>query len=446
MRLKSGQRLGKYRIKRRLAEGGFAEVFQAYDTIEGISVALKIPHTHMTSRLLEDFRKEVRLSARLDHPNILPIKNAQFIDGVFAIVYPLGEGTLEDRMQRRMSLDTRIELAEQILEAVAFAHHRRVIHCDLKPENLILFPGHGNNGGGYAHRVRLTDFGISKLSARTVLASGSGTVGYVAPEQAMGRASFRSDVFSLGLMLWELFSGELPEWPFEWPPPGTDKLRKRVHPDFIAFLRRAIRVNQSLRFEDAQKMLASFRRLRQRGCIKPRAPINGRGKRKRPTQRNSDWKEVRVKQFERTYKKALGLRHKCGRCKGPMSEAMIACPWCGNAPKVYRGETRHPDRCPRCKRGRKLDWKYCPYCYGGAFRQVSTRTYTDRAYTERCRAPGCTRKQMAPYMRYCPWCRTKSRKAWKIAGSKHSCGRCGWGVLPDYWKFCPWCAKKQPRT
>ena len=445
MRLRRGQRLGKYRIKRRLAEGGFAEVYQAYDSIEGVMVALKIPHAHMTPRLIGDFQKEVRLTARLDHPNILPIKNAQFIDGVFTIAYPLGECTLDDRMQRRLAMSARIQLAEQILEAVAFAHGQRVIHCDLKPDNLILFPGHGSNGTAGGHRLRLTDFGISKLSARTVLASGSGTVGYVAPEQAMGRASFRSDVFSLGLILWELFSGELPEWPFEWPPPGTAKLRRRVHPDFIAFLRRAIRVNQSLRFGDAGKMLASFRRLRRRGCILPRNGTNGR-KRKATTGRGAHWKEVRIKQFERTYRKSLGLRHACGRCKGPMSEAMRACPWCGNAPKVFRGETRHPERCPRCKRGRKLDWKHCPYCYGPAFRTVSTRAYSDRAYTERCRGPGCSRKQMAPFMRYCPWCRTKSRKAWKIPGSKHSCGRCGWGVLPDDWSFCPWCAKKQPRS
>ena len=78
-----------------------------------------------------------------------------------------------------------VDLARQVLEAVAHAHEHRIIHCDIKPENFILFPG---------NRLRLTDFGISRLAARTVLASGSGTVGYVAPEQAMGRASFQSDV------------------------------------------------------------------------------------------------------------------------------------------------------------------------------------------------------------------------------------------------------------
>ena len=85
-----GQRLGKYRLKRRVARGGFGDVFEAYDTIEGISVAVKVPLDIVNNENIEDFRREVRITAKLDHPNILPIKNADFIDNVFAIVQPLG--------------------------------------------------------------------------------------------------------------------------------------------------------------------------------------------------------------------------------------------------------------------------------------------------------------------------------------------------------------------
>ncbi len=459
MRFKSKQTLGKYRIQRRLAEGGFAEVYRALDTIEGIPVALKIPHDHMvTQELLEDFKSEVRLTAKLDHPNVMSVKNAEFIDGHFAVVYALGEGTLEDRLQRRMSADARVDLAEQMLQAVAYAHGQGVIHCDLKPENMILFSSNGRAPGARSPRsrsgrrapdlgpsglkLRLTDFGLSKLSARTIHGSGSGTVGYVAPEQAMGRPSFRSDVFSLGLILWQLFSGELPAWPFDWPPPGTGKLKQRVHVDFIAFLKRAIRVNQNLRFADGQAMLASFQRLKRAGRIlKPASSKSG--KRKAPSKSGGDWRELRLKQFERAYRKELDLRHACGRCKGPVSEAMKACPWCGHAPKRYSGASRHPERCPTCRRGRKKDWRYCAYCYGPGFKTVSERSYKDAAYTDRCRAPGCG-GQLAPFMRYCPWCRAKTTKRWKISHTKHSCGRCGWAVLPDYWKVCPWCTKKLP--
>lgn len=432
--LRARQMLGKYRIERRLAEGGFAEVYRAYDQIEGIRVALKVPHRALVNpEMLESFRKEVRLSSTLDHPNILPIKNAQFIDRQFVVVYPLGESTLAERMQRRIGLAARIDLARQVLEAVAHAHEHRIIHCDIKPENFILFPG---------NRLRLTDFGISRLAARTVLASGSGTVGYVAPEQAMGRASFQSDVFSVGLILLQLFSGKLPEWPYEWPPPGYEKLRREFHPDLIALLQRATDVRHGRRFADAVQMLAAFERLRARN----RLVSNASRRRRRTRRRASDWKTIRQRQFLRQYRAHLEVRERCGHCDGPVSEAMMACPWCGTARHRYRGETRHPARCPRCKRGRKLDWRFCPWCYGRGFRQVANRSYTDRAYSARCANRACSRRDLMPFMRYCPWCQRKVRRAWKVGEGGHRCARCRWGVLPEYWSFCPWCHAKLPDT
>ena len=97
--LKARQRLGKYRIERRVSSGGFADVYRALDTIEGVRVALKVPHPHLlTKELLEDFRNEVRLMARLDHVNILPLKDASVVQSHFVIVFPLGERTLADRL------------------------------------------------------------------------------------------------------------------------------------------------------------------------------------------------------------------------------------------------------------------------------------------------------------------------------------------------------------
>lgn len=254
--LRARQRLGKYRIERRLAEGPFAVVYEAYDTVEGTHVALKVPHPHLTTRHWSDwFRKEARMAARLDHVNILPLKNAEFIDGYFVIASPLGECSLADRLCHRLSTARAMELAEQLLEAVAYAHQHRIIHCDIKPDNVILFPG---------NRLRLADFGIARVALRTVKASGSGTVGYVAPEQAMGRPSFQSDVFSLGLILYRMFAGTLPEWPYRWPPPGYDRLRRRLHPDMIAVIRKALQFEAKARYENAQQMLAAFRRARAR--------------------------------------------------------------------------------------------------------------------------------------------------------------------------------------
>ena len=427
--LKARQKLGKYRIVGRVARGGFAVVYRAYDTIEGIPVALKIPHADLlTQETLNDFRREVQLTASLDHPNILPMKNASFIDGLFVIVYPLGETTLAQRLQRRLSARTALAIGEQLLEAAAYAHQRHIIHCDIKPANVILFPG---------NRVRLTDFGVSKIAFRTRTLTAGGTLGFLAPEQAHGKPTLRSDVFALGLIFYWMFAGDLPEWPYDWPPPGIDRLRRTMHLDFIAFLRRALQVDERARFADATQMLAGFHRIRQR------ALRHVTRRRRRPTGRTAgQWKAVRIREFRRRYGKALETRSLCGRCGGPVSEFMGHCPWCGASRRVHRGSTSFPARCRRCGRGIKRDWRFCAWCYGGQIQEPSSRHYTDVRYTNRC--PAC-RGDVMPFMRYCPWCRTKVRRAWRVPEQTGKCTRCGWGVLPDFWRNCPWCGKKAER-
>ncbi len=425
--LRPPQRLGKYRLERILGRGLYSCVYQAWDTVEGVRVALKVPHRQwLRTEVLEDFRREVRLAARLNfHPHILPLKNAEFIDGHFVIAYPLGERTLAERLQRRMSLATFVEIAEQMLGAVAHAHRNRVIHCDIKPENFILFPG---------NVVRLTDFGIAKVAYQTLRASGSGTVGYVAPEQAMGKPSFYSDVFSLGLIFYRMLTGVLPEWPYQWPLPGLERLRRRGHPDLIEFLRRALSVDPKRRFADAQVMLRAFRR------IKPRLLRLAR-RRSSAEATGPDWKEVRTRQFLRRFGSVLETRHHCTACQGPVSESMQACPWCGKVRPMHTGSTRFPVSCPRCHRGLKSDWRYCPWCYGPGFEPASARNYPDRRYIARCSSPVCKRKELMAFMRYCPWCNRKVRRKWKIPGSDQRCTGCGWGVVAEYWSFCPWCGK-----
>jgi len=430
MAVRVRQRLGKYRIDRRLAEGGFATVFKAYDTIAGVPVALKVPcGTFATKEALEGFRKEVRVTAKLDHPNILPVKDACFIDGVFVIACPLGERSLADRLQHRMSMRTAVELAEQMLEAVAFAHGKRVMHCDIKPENFILFS---------ENRLRLADFGIARIAFRTIQASGSGTVGYVAPEQAMGKPSLRSDVFSLGLILYRMFSGQLPEWPFEWPPPGFDRVRKNLHADVIRFLQKAIAVDHRKRFKDASQMLAAFRRIRTRAL---RSIPARRRRRKKAEATRRDWRTIRQSDFLKRYRNALEIRGTCHRCQGPVSQAMQVCPWCGEGRRAAPEETDFRSRCPRCKRGMKTDWRFCPWCYGAAVNPSAERRYTDARYDAYCSNGWCEGKLLMPFMRYCPWCRRKVAKKWRIEGTRDHCPRCGWGVLPEYWDRCPWCAR-----
>lgn len=237
-----------------MGTGAYATVYAATDTLLGIKVALKIPSTDVVSpALLDEFRREARLTMKLDHPNILPIRDASFIEGYFVIVSPLGDKTFADRLQRRMSFETGFDFVYQLLDAVAHAHQRGVIHCDIKPENIVMFED---------QQIRLADFGIAKAAQRTISGSGTGTVGHMAPEQAMGKPSMRSDVFSIGLIAYRVFSGKWPEYPFQWPMEGAITLRRRAHPDLIAVIRKSLEIHPRYRYRDATQMLAEWEKTR----------------------------------------------------------------------------------------------------------------------------------------------------------------------------------------
>ncbi|MBT8131305.1 MAG: hypothetical protein KJO35_03480, partial [Gammaproteobacteria bacterium] len=257
----------------------------------------------------------------------------------------------------------------------------------------------------------------------------------LAPEQAMGRPGYRSDVFSLGLIIYRMLSGKLPEWPFTWPGPGYDRLRQRVPAEFVAFVRKAIDVTPSRRFANAGAMLAEFERILPR----TQAWLRKSRRKKSATSNGPSWHEVRWRQFRRRYGKQLETRLECRKCHGPVAESMQACPWCGTGGKFLQGETKFPAECPRCHRGCKLDWDYCPWCYGKKFEDTSEKQYTDKRYVARCSNSSCSRRDLMPHMRYCPWCRTKVRKRWKMAGGS-PCERCNNDVLPEFWGWCPWCA------
>lgn len=259
MKLRRRQRLGQYRVESRIATGGFADVYRAYDTVEGIRVALKVPHLNMSDKnTLETFRREVRLVAQLDHPNILQIKTAGNIDGRFVIVTPLGIESLADRMQRRLSRQAALSYMHQLLSGIACAHRSRIAHLDIKPENLLIFPH---------NKLRVADFGLARVVLRTVAASGSGTVGYAAPEQAMGKPGLRSDVFSAGLVLWRLMAGRLPEWPYDWPAPGFERVQTHWHPSLIRLVKKSLQVREEKRFANVVLMLQAFERVQGKAIL-----------------------------------------------------------------------------------------------------------------------------------------------------------------------------------
>jgi serine/threonine-protein kinase len=424
--LKARQKLGKYRIERRISNGPIAAIYEARDTIHDRPVALKVPHPEsMTEYFLVDFKREARLAHRLEHPNILSIKDASYIDDHFVIAMPLGQEALTERMKRRIATDTALSLVEQMVAAVAHAHRAKVIHCDIKPDNFIVFEG---------NHVRLTDFGFSKVAVRTLKASGSGTVGYIAPEQAVGRPMFQSDVFSLGLVIYELLTGYLPEWPYDWPLPRADLLKRKLKAALVDWLRRAIAPRPEHRYKNADVMYREFKR---------HANGNGRKGKRRSRRKDDDpglWQHVLFKEFQRKYRNELETKQECTHCDGPIAETMLACPWCGAKTDPRNQKLSFPAQCPRCHHGAKLDWKYCAWCYGPGFDVTTNRHYSDERYTARCSHADC-RGELMPFMRYCPWCRRKVEKRWKLEGSKERCNSCGWGVDRSYWHHCPWCAK-----
>lgn len=420
--LRVRQKIGKYKIVSRIAAGPQADVYAAYDTIHKQRVALKIPKVgeHTGS---EEFLHEVQVAAKLRHPNILSVINASYIDDHFVIALELGERSLADRLERRMSTARAMDLAGQALAALAHAHEHKIIHCDIKPENFILFPG---------NQLKLADFGFAKLSLRTLKASGSGTIDYIAPEQAMGRPKFQSDVFSLGLVLYRMFSGKLPEWPFAWPLPGLDRLKERGRPELADMLRKAIQLDPAKRYRTAVQMQSDFERLK--GHARRQKRISA----KNGVRRGSSWRQMQWRESQRQFKKALDTRHQCRRCEAPVAESMQACPWCGVDNPARGSESTMASTCPRCERGVKNDWDYCAWCYGPGFVELAARVYPDKRYIARCANQRC-RSELMSFMRYCPWCRTKVKRPWKLPGSKTKCRSCKWGIAGEFWNFCAWC-------
>ena len=257
-RYRPRQLVGKYRIRKRIATGGFAVVYRAQDTVEGVDVALKIPHRHLMSALLRDsVKREARLVARLDHPNVLPLKNATFINDDLVIATPLGGGTLTDRLKKRLGPKLALDYCEQALEGLAYAHEQKIIHCDIKPDNMILFEG---------NRLRISDFGIAKIAqhTRSIDGAGTGTVGFLAPEQALGKPSLRSDVFAMGLVMHRLFAGTVPEWPFDWPAAGNDRFKRVASPSLIALVKKSLSLRERHRYTNAVEMRNAFRRIKRR--------------------------------------------------------------------------------------------------------------------------------------------------------------------------------------
>ena len=201
---------GRYELKDLVGSGGMSSVYRAFDTLLERNVALKILHEHFTADEdhVERFRREARAVAQLSHPNIVTVIDRGEQDGKQFIVFELVEGeNLKELVERGGPLPVRraLELGLEIARALAFAHGQGLVHRDVKPQNVLL-----DTDG----RAKVTDFGIARtLDAVSQTETGTvlGTSHYIAPEQARGeRVDDLTDVYSLGVVLWELLCGEVP--------------------------------------------------------------------------------------------------------------------------------------------------------------------------------------------------------------------------------------------
>lgn len=261
------QTLGKYQILDRLGSGGFGTVYLALDTWVNRKVALKVPHQQQDE--IVDLLKEPRIMAALKHPNIVELITVERKNGTFFMVLEYVDGESLDKMIRRERtlLPTRaLEIGLDICSAIAFAHANQILHRDLRPANVLM------TKDGLA---KVTDFGTSRVLelqkdgfARTRI----GSPPYMAPEHFRGRAVFQSDLWSLGITIYEMLTGTVPFYDadplkiaqaFATQPVVPPHLRNPQVPKLLSeAVMKALAVNLGERYLSAQQMLEALQRIR----------------------------------------------------------------------------------------------------------------------------------------------------------------------------------------
>ncbi len=208
-----GQNLGRYHIIEPLGQGGMASVFKAFDTVLERNVAIKIIRTDKKegteqNEFLKRFQREAKALAQLDHPYILKVLDYGEQDGVPYLVMPFVQGgTLKEKMGRPMPYGEASALLAPIAQALDYAHRRKIIHRDVKPANILI---------SESNTPLLSDFGIAKIlesgesTQLTGTGVGIGTPDYMAPEQWMGKADACTDIYSLGVVFFQMITGRLP--------------------------------------------------------------------------------------------------------------------------------------------------------------------------------------------------------------------------------------------
>jgi serine/threonine-protein kinase len=321
-----GQLIGKYRILSSLGSGGFGSVYLAEDTWIDKKVALKVPHKQHLD--FTEMLKEPRLLASMSHPNIVTVLTAEKLQDVFFIVmeYVAGE-TLEHIIASDGALDVSraLDFTCQICNAVDHAHRAGILHRDLRPGNMLV----SEKGV-----LKVTDFGTSRVLE--IAAHGTTVIGsppYMAPEQFQGKAVFASDVYSIGVTMYQMLTGALPygtpapadlerlmRGELVQPPRLKNKRIPRLVNDIVL---KALHPDVTARYQRASDVLNDV--------LAARAPRSRRATRTRsPHPSPPPVEDVAEIQSRLRAREAPQARF-CWHCRKPLHARTHRCPFCGEA-------------------------------------------------------------------------------------------------------------------
>ena len=263
--LEAGDTLDHYRLEKTVARSGMATLFRATDLRDGRQVAIKVPHAEMEADpvLVERFRREHEIGQELDHPGVVKTYDGEERSRLYMAIEWVDGRLLRTILneERQLPIERATNLTLQILDALDTMHKHGVVHRDLKPENIMVDD---------EDRIKLIDFGIAmKEDARRItfvdMSATLGTPDYISPEQVKGqRGDQRSDIYSLGVMFYEMLTGEVPfrgpnplavmnERVLHDPEPARSR-RAEISPELNEILNRALERDPRRRYQTASEM------------------------------------------------------------------------------------------------------------------------------------------------------------------------------------------------
>ena len=260
-----GQKISNYNLVRLIGRGGFADVYLGEHIYLKILAAIKVLHIRAADTDQSDILNEARAIAQLEHPNIVRLLEYGIEDGYpFLIMSYASQGSLRHYYPKgtQLSVERAIAYAQQVAAALDYAHKNKLIHRDVKPENILM---------GQDDQVLLTDFGLVVMAQASHSQSSenlAGTVAYMAPEQLRGRPRFASDQYALGIVVYEWlcgkrpFIGSFPEVASQHmlePPPSMCALNSTLTPEVEQVVFKALAKEPADRFESAGEFRVCFK-------------------------------------------------------------------------------------------------------------------------------------------------------------------------------------------